>query len=58
MLPDPTENHDLIAQFPEKVRELQERYAAWERECHVLPWEQIVEELARFRAAEKEKKQP
>ncbi len=52
---DPTENCDLAARHPEKVQEMQARYAAWERECQVVPWEQIVEELTRFRAAEKEK---
>lgn len=55
---DRSENHDVAAQHPEKVAALTARYGDWERECRVVPWEDIVAELARFHAAEKDKQKP
>ncbi len=52
---DPTENHDLAAKYPERVKEMAERHAAWEKQCNVLPWQTISSELAKFRAEEKAK---
>ena len=54
---DPAESHDLAAQHPEKVAALAARYAAWEKDNQVVPWETISESLARF-LNEEQSKQP
>lgn len=38
---DRVESHDLAAEHPEKVKELEEAYNAWAKKCGVIPWEQI-----------------
>lgn len=34
---DRSEMHDLAAQYPEKVKEMEKRYLQWEKDCMVVP---------------------
>lgn len=47
---DPGEIHDLVAQYPEKARELEAQYLAWEKRVGVVPHETVLERQAEFRA--------
>ena len=40
---DRTEMHDLAAQHPERVRDMNEQYQAWAKRCGVIPREKILE---------------
>lgn len=51
---DPVENHDLSAQYPEKVAALKRVYREWAARVGVVPWEHIQTELKKFKA-EREK---
>lgn len=43
---DRTELHDLAAQHPDRVRELEEQYRAWAHRCGVIPRERILQAQA------------
>jgi arylsulfatase len=47
---DPGEIRDLIAEHPEKARELEARYLAWEKRVGVVPHEEIKARQAAFKA--------
>jgi len=38
---DRTEQNNLAAQFPDKVKELQQLYSDWEQRSNVLPWDEV-----------------
>lgn len=38
MREDRTELHDRVREYPARVRDLEEAYAAWAKRCNVLPW--------------------
>ncbi len=35
---DRSEMHDLAAKYPERVKEMSEKWLAWAKRCHVLPY--------------------
>lgn len=43
---DRTEMHDLASKYPEKVREMSEKYEQWAKRCQVVPREKILALMA------------